>query len=122
MTRFLFCGGWFASKWCVLPVEVPAGMILAMLVQVVQQREVAPSFVSFGPASLCLGLVSLPFGVELRIPRDVVIFTYTCHSVLLFLFGLVASGLRILQDFAGICRVISLKFFRLSTGWPTHNP
>jgi hypothetical protein len=35
---------------------------------------------------------------------------------------LVARGLRILQDFAGICRAILLKFFRVSTGWATHNP
>jgi len=84
---------------------------LRRLVQVVQQREVAPSFVSRGPASLCLGLVRLAFGVELRVPRDVVIFTCACHSVLLFLFGLVASGLRILQDFAGICRGKRLIFF-----------
>ncbi len=39
-----------------------------------------------------------------------------------FRFSLVASGLRILQDFAGICRAILLKFFRVSTGWATHNP
>src|SRR5258708_40358813 len=35
---------------------------------------------------------------------------------------LVARGLRILQDFAGICRGILLKVFRVSTGWVTHNP
>ena len=39
-----------------------------------------------------------------------------------FLFIPVASGLRILQDFAGICRAILLKFFRVSTGLATHNP
>ena len=39
--------------------------------------------------------------------------------VLTFLFSLVAPGLRILQDFAGFCRLILLKFFRVSTGWAT---
>ena len=33
-----------------------------------------------------------------------------------------ARVVRILQDFAGIYRAILLKFFRLSTGWATHNP
>ena len=35
---------------------------------------------------------------------------------------LVARELRILQVFAGICRAILLKFFRITGGWATHNP
>jgi len=64
----------------------------------------------------------LSFSVKLCLPRDVVILTCACHSILLFLFGFGARVVRILQDFAGIYRAILLKFFRVSTGWATHNP
>jgi hypothetical protein len=36
--------------------------------------------------------------------------------------GFVARGLRILQDFAGVCRVILLKPFGINIGLATHNP
>ena len=35
---------------------------------------------------------------------------------------LVAAGLRISQDFAVICRAISLKLFGINAKWATHNP
>ena len=59
---------------------------------------------------------------EPLLPVAIGFLTIAIKSLLQFVVDLVARGLRILQDFAGICRGILLKSFGVSIGLATHNP